>query len=264
MKQSIAILVSSHDGYSDLWPPFFAAFHRNWADCPFQVYLLSNHTTFPDPAVKPIIVGDVRAWPECVRFALGEISEDFVLLLLEDLFLVSEVDTKRFSKLIEWVTDHRPACIRLQPAPGMVQSEFAGICRLPSGIAYRSSTVRSLWRKDVLLDLLRPEETIWQFEILGSVRTDRYPDFYATEETYLDCLHGVSRGKWFPRARKALVATGLPIKAQSRPSMSLFDQISQLGRDFRARALRIVPVQHRRRIRLWFGTSPRITAATGK
>jgi hypothetical protein len=264
MTNQFAILVSSHDPYSDLWPPYFAAFHRNWPDCPLPVYLLSNHTVFPDPSVKPILAGDIRSWPDSIRHALNRIDEEFVLLLLEDLFIVSQVDTGRFLHLVEWVTAHRPAYIRLQPTLGMVPSEFRGISQLPPGIAYRVSTVRSLWRKDVFLDLLRPDETIWQFEIQGSVRTDKYPDFYATEDTYLCCLHGVSRGKWFPRAQKALIAAGLPVQTQSRPSMSVIDQLLQFGREFRASVLRIVPVQHRRRIRLWFAQSLSSSAVVGK
>ena len=264
MGKQLGILVSSYDSYSDLWPPFFAAFHRSWPDCPFQVYLLSNHATFPDPAVKPILVGGVTAWPESIRLALEQINEEFVLLFLEDWFLHSQVDTGHFLRLVKWVATQRPACIRLQPAAGMIPSEFKGISQLPSGIPYRSSTVLSLWRKDVLLDLLRPDETIWQFEIQGSVRSDKYPDFYATEETYLHCLHGVIRGKWIARAQKALIAAGLPVQTQSRALFSLSDHIAQLGRFIRSRALKLMPIQYQRRIRLWFVSSSRTSAVTGK
>ena len=264
MTKQLGILVSSYDAYSDLWPPFFVAFHRSWPDCPFQMYLLSNRITFPDPTVKPILVGDVTAWPESIRLALEQISEDFVLLFLEDWFLQKQVDTGRILRLVEWVTTQRPACIRLQPAAGMVPSEFKGICHLPPGIPYRSSTVLSLWRKDVLLALLRPDETIWQFEIQGSVRTDKYPDFYATEETYLHCLHGVIRGKWIARVRKTLIASGLPVQTQSRSLFSFSDHIAQLGRFMRSRALKLIPIQYQRRIRLWFVSSSRTSAVAGK
>jgi len=255
-SKRLAILVSSYDAYSDLWAPFFTAFQRSWPDCPYQIYLLSNYTSFPDQAIKPIMVGDIIAWPESIRLAVEQISEEFIFLFLEDWFLIRQVDTKKFMNLVEWVITQRPACIRLQPVVGMVQSEFKGICHLPSGIPYRSSTVMSLWRKDVLLDLLRPDETIWQFEIQGSVRTDKYPDFYATEETYLHCLHGVIRGKWIARAQKELIAAGLPVQTQSRALFSISDHIAQLVRFIRSRALKLIPIRYQRRIRLWFVSSP--------
>lgn len=264
MKPSIAILVSSHDPYSDLWPPYFAAFHRNWPDCPFQIYLLSNRIVFPDPAVKPILVGDVRSWPDSIRLALEQIDEDFVLLLLEDLFLISPIDTERFLRLAEWVTEHRPACIRVEPVPGMAPSEFKGICKLPPGIPYRASTVLTLWRKEVLLALLRSEETIWQFEVQGSVRTDAYPDFYATEETYLPWLNGVIRGKWVPQAQAAMIAAGYPVQTQARGMFTLSERIKQFGRHTRARALRLLPIQFQRGIRLWFDSTPRVSAVAAR
>jgi hypothetical protein len=264
MNQSLAILVSSHDPYSDLWPPYFAAFHRNWPDCPFPVYLLSNHTVFPDPSIKPILVGDIRSWPDSIRHALNRIDEEFVLLLLEDLFLISPIDTGRFLRLAEWVREHRPACVRVEPVPGMIPSEFKGICKLPPGIIYRASTVLTLWRKEVLLSLLRSEETIWQFEVQGSVRTDVYPDFYATEETYLPWLNGVIRGKWVPRAQAAMIAAGYPVQTQSRELFTLSERIRQFSRYTRARALRLLPLRFQRGIRLWFDSTPHASVVAAK
>ena len=223
-------------------------------------------TTSPSraPDVKPILVGGVTAWPESMRLALERISEDFVLLFLEDWFLHTQVDTGRFLCLVKWVTAHRPACVRVEPFAGMVQSEFKGIYKLPPGLLYRSSTVLTLWRKEVLLALLRPDETIWQFEILGSARTDEYPDFYATEETYLDCLHGVIRGKWIPRAQKAMVAAGFPVQTQSRQLFSFSDRIKQFFRYRRALALRLIPIRYQRCIRLWFDSTPKVSAVVDK
>ena len=255
MPGQIAILVSSFDAYSDLWPPYFEAFERNWPDCPFPRYLLSNYKTFPGFAVTSIQVKDVRAWPVCMRLALNEIREEFILLLLEDLFIFSKVDTDKFLRLSEWIAEHRPACIRLQPEQGMVPTEFPGISHLPPGLPYRSSTVLSVWRKDVLLDLLRDDESIWQFEVMGSVRTDKYPDFYVTDQPYLKYLHGVIRGKWIPDAQRKLLAAGIHVLTEARPVFSLRDRLAQMGRWARARGLRIVPVQYQRRMRLWFSTT---------
>jgi hypothetical protein len=257
MMGSLAILVSSYDAYSDLWPPYFAAFQRNWPDCPYPVYLLSNYKTFPDPAVKSIRVGSVKAWPESIRLALNQIPEDFVLLLLEDLFIVSRMDTKRFEQLNTWIAEQRPACIRLQPDRGMVPTRFPGICMLPPGTPYRSSTVISLWRKDVLLDVLRPGESIWEFEVVGSQRTDKYPDFYVTEQSYVRYIHGVIRGKWVPRAQKQLIAAGYPVQKQARPVFALSDRIVQWARVLRSRALEKIPIWYQRRIRLRFSTTTR-------
>ena len=255
MSGQLAILVSSFDAYSDLWPPYFEAFERNWPDCPFPRYLLSNYKTFPGFSVRPIQVRDVKAWPACMRLALNEISEEFILLLLEDLFIVSKVETDKFLRLSDWITEHRPACIRLQPEPSMMPTQFRGILQLPPGAPYRSSTVLSVWRKDVLLDLLRDDESIWQFEVFGSVRTDKYPDFYVTDEPYLKYLHGVIRGKWIPGAQRKLIAAGIQVLTQARPVFSFRDRIAQLGRSVRARGLRMIPIRYQRRIRLWFSTT---------
>jgi hypothetical protein len=137
----------------------------------------------------------------------------------------------------------------------MVPTGFPGICRLPPGIPYRSSTVLSVWRKEVLLDLLRADESIWQFEVFGSQRTDKYPDFYVTERSYVQYIHGVIRSKWVPSAQKQLIAAGYPVQTQSRPKFSISDRFIQWAREGRAYALRKVPFRYQRRIRLWFSTT---------
>jgi hypothetical protein len=146
----------------------------------------------------------------------------------------------------------------------MVPSEFKGIYKLPPGMLYRASTVLTLWRKDVLISLLRSDETIWQFEIQGSVRTDVYPDFYATEETYLPWLNGVIRGKWVPQAQAALIAAGYPVQTQARGMFTLWERFKQSFRITRARTLRLVPLQYQRRIRLWFDSTPRESAVAAR
>jgi hypothetical protein len=256
MSLDLAVLVSSFDAYSDLWPPFFANFHRQWPDCPFPIYLLANRKTFPDPKVRMILAESVTAWPDSMRLALSQIREEFVLLTLEDIFFSSKVDTAEILRLGEWIALHRPACTRLNPVTGMVPSAFPGICKLPLGIPYRSSTVLSLWRKDVLLDLLKPGESIWQFEVMGSVRTDKYPDFYAAERPNFPYLHGVIRGKWVPEAQRRLIAEGIPVDVGARPKFSFSDRLIQFGRQLRARALQLISVRYQRRIRLLFATTP--------
>jgi len=255
MGANLAILVSSFDGYADLWRPYFSAFHRNWPDCPYPVYLLSNYKTYPDPAIRTINAGSVVAWPECIRLALEQIPEEFVFLLLDDLFIVSRVDNERIEQLVAWVAEQRPACLRLLPDQGMVATQFPDIYRLPEGIPYRASTIFSLWRKDVLRDLLKADESIWQFEVFGSRRTDKYPDFYATARPLITYLNGVIRGKWVPRSQKQLIAAGYPVETQARPIFSQSDRLAQWGREIRARALRKMPLQYQRRVRHWFSTT---------
>jgi len=256
MPLDLAILVSSYDGYADLWEPYFTLFHRNWPDCPYPIYLLANYKSFPDPSVRMVFAGDVRAWPESMAIALGQIREEYILLMLEDLFIAEKVNTTRFLKLAEWIYVRKPACVRLWPATGMTRTEVEGICQIPSGAPYRSSTVLSLWRKDVLLDLLKPGESIWQFEVMGSVRTDKYPDFFATDQPCIRHWNGVIRGKWVPDVQRKLLAAGIPVDLKARELFSFSDRLTQSIREIRAAVLKLMPARFQRRIRLLFATTP--------
>jgi hypothetical protein len=72
--------------------------------------------------------------------------------------------------------------------------------RLEPGTDYRISTQAAFWRKEFLKEMILPGESIWEFEINGSRRSDNYEDgFYGVKRDLLPYGHHVvQRGKWFP------------------------------------------------------------------
>ena len=50
---------------------------------------------------------------------------------------------------------------------------------LTKGAPYRTSAQSAIWRKSSLESLLVDGESIWEFEVLGSRRSDALEGFYA-------------------------------------------------------------------------------------
>ena len=124
--------------------------------------------------------------------------------------------------------------------------------RIREGSHYRTSTVLTLWRKEVLLALLKPGESAWQFELVGSARSDAYPRFYST---YADCfpvINCVIKGKWRPRAVRALAAQGLAVDLAARAAMTPREDLALKAKELRSRVFKLVPMRYRRRIRYFF------------
>lgn len=170
----VAVLVASCDAYCDLWGPFFELFRRYWPDCPYPVYLGSNFLTCARPGVGPLTVGDDVDWSTGFAEMLRRVEEPHVLVLLEDFLLSAPADTARIGRLLGYMTARAAACIRLMPVPGAPAPapDFGDAGDLPRGMPYRMSLQAAIWRRDVLLGLLRPGESAWQLELDGTSRTE--------------------------------------------------------------------------------------------
>jgi len=78
-NKDVAILVSSFDGFSDLWSPFFMLFWRYWPDCPYPVYLISNNKIYENPRITTIMVGEDRHWSGNFITALYRVPHSVII-----------------------------------------------------------------------------------------------------------------------------------------------------------------------------------------
>jgi len=170
----VGVLVSSCDRYSDLWSPFFKLFFRYWEDCPYPVYLISNFRLYPDSRVKGILVGEDIDWSSNMYSALRQITHPMVILLMEDYLLDRPVDTVRIEELVSYMQKRGAVCMRLFPCPGPETAcpDNREVGEILRGADYRLSLQAAIWRRDILLALLRRGETPWELEVMGSRRSD--------------------------------------------------------------------------------------------
>jgi hypothetical protein len=245
----LAVLVPSCDRYSDLWNPFFTLFWKFWPDCTLPVYLLSNFADVADTRVHTLQVGEDLSWSDNLAEALGRLNYEYVLLFLDDLFLTAQVDTKKVLGILDWAVQSKVNYLRFNPLPkaDRYHNDIAGV--VSPGTIYRTATVMSLWRKDVLLNLLRPGESAWDFEIKGSIRSDEFDGFFSTWERHFPVINSVIKGEWLPSAAKTLEKLGVGINLTSRPVMSQTKATLFFYKQQRSRLLNILPAKYRRPVR---------------
>jgi hypothetical protein len=250
-----AILVPSCDLYSDLWTPFFTLFFRNWPDCPYKIYLGSNTLDFGDSRVVVLKSGHGAKWADRTLDHLGQIKEPFVLLWLEDFFMRSKVDNKLVTRIYSEFCDREANMFRLVRRPGptsLIANANFGVIK--PGAPYRVSTQAAFWRKEILMKLINPGESIWQFEHYGSLRSHIYPSgFYAVVRDVVTYKHHVvERGQWFPWeawyfgrmkigcdfSRRKIMPLGMTIQWTLRKATSVFG-LNYLWKIFRRSAEKI-------------------------
>lgn len=248
-SNKFAILVVSCDKYSDLWGPFFKVFNRFWSDCPFNVYLLSNKRGFDAHKVNNLLIGEDVSWSDNLRKAALNIKEEYILLFLDDLLLCDFVKTDEVLKVFNWILQSDANYVRMNPTqpPDKPYNDLVGI--VSRGTIYRSSTVLSVWKKNILLELLKSGESAWDFEIYGTIRSDKYDGFYSTWNDYFPVINGVIKAKWQRDAVKRLESLGIKIDLEKRGIMTRKETTLLRLKEIRSMVLNLFPPKYRRKIK---------------
>lgn len=245
-----AILVVTCDNYSDLWDPFFECLHRFWPDCPFRVYLLSNNKKCERDGVTNVLSGDDISWSDSLIRGVRQVEEDYVMLIHEDLFLCRNIDTKKVSDIFAWAIESGANYIRMNPMINKADKPFnSSVGIISEKSIYRTSNVLALWKKTLLLELLKAGESAWDFENHGSVRSNKYDKFYAALEDNFPIINTVVRGKWQGSAVRKCKSLGIKIDLSSRGVMSFKEDFGYSLKTVRSYILRCFPAKYRNKIK---------------
>jgi hypothetical protein len=238
LGKEVAVLVPSWDAYQDVWKPFFHCFFKYWPDCPYPVYLGSNHLSYPDSRISSILVGDDVDYTTNLIAMLKQIEQDWTIVWVEDLLLNAPVDTTRVCKLIILAQRRQIGHLRLTPtryslvsvaAASAVDVETGEIGELLKGAKYRVGLTVGLWKKSVLLQLLRPGETAWDIERGGTVRSfdleDRFYCVLPKGEPVFSIVNGVGKRGWTREGAALLKQEGLQDYLGKRPIQTYWSYI---------------------------------------
>jgi len=244
-----AIVIASCDSYSETWGPFGTLFGRFWPDCPFPAYLVSNEGKFCSQRILGIRVGADVSWSDNILTALSQICEEYVILMVDDLFLAAPADTARIAAILEWMNRAGANCVHLYGRPRPATRTTGLVGPLPPGTYYRASAISSMWRKSVLKSVLRSGETAWDFEIQGSIRSDEFEGFYSALEPCFAFINGLIKGRWHPRAVAQLQKLGVAPDCRKRGLLGWNRRAALRLLSFRSKALELLPLGARGKVK---------------
>lgn len=214
-----SILVNTCDKFQDCWDPFFKLWKTYWPDCNGTIYLNTEFKDYSYPGINIIPVkgcvgktykGKYATWSQCLKWALDKMDTDLVLYLQEDYFLTGKVNNTMVEHYLEYMMDHPEIpCIQLTTAGIPERDVYDSNEHLHYSDSTHFSYVScqaSIWRKEILLRILREHETAWNFEWWGSKRAHYWNlKFLTLNHQWIkdghDCIPyiktGVIGGKWY-------------------------------------------------------------------
>lgn len=212
MKSDFAILILSCDKYSDLWDPFFKQFWKYWPDCPYKVYLGSNETTYKNSKVVNVLSGKDIDWSHSYRNILDQIPENYLFVWLDDVFLISEINSDEFGKCFDYFKKNNGNHMAFLPNKTIKERYYL----LEKGMPYRVC-VLAFWKKTYLQNILINGENPWNFEIMGSYRASYDEGFFCVNYPLLEYIQLVEKKFWTKKGFEYCKNNNIQINEQSRP-----------------------------------------------
>ena len=246
----ISLIVLSCDKYSDLWDPFEFYFNRNWPDCPFEKYFVTNFKKTNIRGFNDILIGEDLSWSDNLKSVLNKVETNYSLIMLDDLFINKKVNTPLIIKIFDEFKkiDGKYLKLNPQPKPETKTNEYFG--EIKKGSLYRATVVFTIWKNETLKSLLLTGENPWEFEEKGTLRSDRYNEFYSTSTYLFNWLHGVVKGKYLLRTVKTMKNDGYDTSKIIREKNSIKEEFLFNLRDFRHKFFNsIVPPVYRRTVK---------------
>ena len=191
------VLVCSCDKYTDVLGPFSVLWRKFWPDCPFETVLVTE-TAEPAGFDRVICAGKGKPWCENLAIALKEIVTPYILMLMDDYYLESSVDTAQILRRLDETKKFDAASLRLNPKPpGRTSCLDTDLLEMPKDVAYCVTCQTSIWNREFLLGLAERNKSAWEFERYGSFMVgDEKRPLLVTPTKEFPFVDAVHKGYW--------------------------------------------------------------------
>lgn len=186
-KIECTVLVTSCDKYRDVEGPFCALWRRYWPDCPFELVAV-RESAERGGFDRVIATGEGKTWSEMLVEALNQISTPYVILLMNDYYLESRVDTAKILRLLAETKEKDALNYRMNPNPPQAIKNTA----------YAVSCQAGIWNRAFLRELASKTKSAWEFERYGSYMFDESDTrpLLVTNKKEFPFLDVVHKGYW--------------------------------------------------------------------
>lgn len=211
--------VCSCDKDEDLFEPFHHCIEKYWKNHPAIVY---STETIQNPYYKTISKNyPLEKWTKRIRETLKEIPDEEILLMIDDIFIHSKVDTER----IEYARSNLKGNIALFNFEKAFDSKdietgLNGFKLRSKGSDYELSLLCGLWNKEKLINVLEKDSDPWSVEYNQETKGFDYyinSEDYIIDwgyETYKPC--GLFKGKWTRNIVEFFEKEGIKIDYEKR------------------------------------------------
>lgn len=169
--KSLSMIISSCDAFSDLWDGHVKQLERYWGDRKVECTLLltDKPTEKTYDNVRVVAAGENVEWSQRLKMALETIQTEYVLITLDDYFLIHKVDNRRIAELLGIMKEYSLDYLRLFQRPKRATCEqlgdHKGVHKVDTSVSYCVNMYTGIWRTDFAKYCSDCDMTAWAFEV---------------------------------------------------------------------------------------------------
>lgn len=202
-----AVVISSCDLYKDCWQPLIYSFEKNWPDCPFPKYLISNFDDICNSDFDFIKVGPHLGWGSNTKKALLLIDCDYIVYFQEDYFIEKKIDSSSINEHLDYCFANNIDYLRLGwPFRDIYKIKGTIYNEDPLDKKYTACLQPAIWKKKTLLKFCIDGWTGWDYErnILNFIKQNEitfHPividsAVYSQKGIYITAGTAIRKGLW--------------------------------------------------------------------
>lgn len=215
-NKNCELLISSCEAYSDLWDIHIQLLDKNWPDrgIPTTIITDKKHGTIVAPSVRVFSAGVNEEMPQRIKLALEKVSTEYVLLTLDDYFLIKEIDDERIDRLISIMDKERIDYLRMFPIPKEVKrvDGYEEIFWIDLTRNYAVNLYPGIWRTSFLRETVKESLNAWEYEVsLTRIARENSKRCVMSRGDDFPFLDVIRKGKILHKAKRYLDKEGLSV-----------------------------------------------------
>lgn len=213
---SVSLLISTCDKFSDLWDEHIALLRNHWIGENWKIYLVTDKQTEKEyEGIKIIVAGEDKDFPMRIKYAAENIDSDFILLSLDDYFIINDIHEEKLRFLVcradNEQIDYLKLYDRRMTDPRKYES-FENLQKIDLSRKYAITLYPAIWNKVFLLNSVSGDMTAWKYEpSLTDYARSVNANCMFSHAGLFDILDVVRKGKVLHKANNYFKANGIDI-----------------------------------------------------
>lgn len=227
LKDKLTLVINSCQSFSDLWPAHMWFLDQYWPKRGMATLLVTDDFTDQHfDAVQTVCTGSGKEYPQRMKEALPKITTEYVLLTLDDYFLVNSVNEEKLERLIGIMDRENIDYIRLFPEPisHKKYKDYPNLYQIDLNTSYAVNLYQGIWRRSFIESTLGGIQNIWQYEV-SLTETARKTNARCVMSTgsEFETLDVIRKGKILHKAYRYLAKEGIYLP--ERRVISYFEEM---------------------------------------
>lgn len=223
MLNKLSVVISSCDKFSDLWDENIKAYRKFWIQNPCATYLVTDaKKNWEAEDVQLVVADGENDFPLRIKYALNFVNTKYVLLTLDDYFLIDPVDNSKIEYLVQRMESEHIQYLSLYNRRVTKPKQYLPLeklNRIDLTKKYAITLYPAIWEADFLKKTIQDGLSPWLYEVsLSKTAIQENANCQASLAGTYNILDVVRKGKILHRAQRYFRKNEIDIG--NRPSIS--------------------------------------------